>query len=157
MRFCVAVLIIMQCAVAIAGERERPTGHNCELSAPPENAGEDFEHGVVIRIYPRANDIGKKYTGCQTMWMPGEKKWSIISIVAIEAGFPVRIWVPSISGPIPASCRYRKGRLFKGDEKNCPDAKTLIAKSLAVGCGEKMKSAVAAGLRAQLPAGCMFE
>lgn len=157
MRLFIAVLIIMQCAAATAGEHGRPIGHNCEFSAPPENAGEDFNHGVVLRIYPRAKDIGKNYTGCQTMWTPEDKSWLIVGMVAIEAGYPVRIWVPSISGPIPASCRYRKGRLFKGDEKNCPDAKTLIAKSLAVGCGEKMKSAVAAGLRAQFPAGCMFE
>ena len=140
MRFCIAVLIIMQCAIAIAGEHGRPTGHDCEFSAPPENAGEDFEHGVVLRIYPRAKDIDKKYTGCQTVWLADQKTWSIFSIVAIEAGFPVRSWAPSISGPIPASCGYRRGRLFKGDEKNCPDAKTLIAKSLASGCGEKIGS-----------------
>ena len=65
--------------------------------------------------------------------------------------------MPGVSGAIPASCRYRRGHLFKGDEKNCPEVKTLIAKSLAVGCGEKIKLAVAAGLGAQLPAGCMFE
>lgn len=157
MRLLIAVFIILQSAVVIAAGTGRPTGNNCDVSEPPESAGEDFNHGGVIRVYPRAKDINEKYTGCQTTWLPDKEKWLIVSMVAIEFGYPIRIWAPSIPGPIPANCTYKKGKLRKGDAKSCPDAKSLTVKSLDPGCGEKIKLAVAAGLGAQMPSGCKYE
>ena len=53
---------------------DRPTGTNCELSAPPSISGEDYSHGITVRIYPRAKDGRLKLTvGCQVVWVQTDR------------------------------------------------------------------------------------
>lgn len=145
-------------ALTFATEAGRPYGTNCNLSTPPTNAGEEFNHGITLRIFPRARDINSKYTGCQTMWAPDGKEWSVVAIAAIEAGDPVRLWSPVNSGSAKFNCVYKKGKVVKGDEEHCAHPQFLIAKSLAPGCVAQIRKSVASdGLSAPTPSGCNYE
>ena len=122
------------------------------------NAGEEFNHGITLRVYPRARDINSTYTGCQTMWMPDGKQWSVVSIAAIQSGDPVRIWSAVNSDSAKFNCIYKKGKVVKGDEQQCAAPQFLIVKSLAPGCVARIQKSVAAsGLAAPTPSGCDYE
>src|SRR5690348_16727534 len=71
---------------------DRPGGTNCNLSAPPAASGEDSNHGIIVRIFPRAKDIGPTYTGCQIMWVQAPDGWAKIAITEIDHGDAVSIW-----------------------------------------------------------------
>lgn len=123
------------------GAENRPNGLNCNLQAPPLASGEEFNHGVVLKIFPRARDLPKNYTGCQSFWMPDKNSWAIISMVVIEQGDPVRIWSPHNLGSSSADgCRYKGGRVVQGDSSKCPSPEYLIMKSLPPGCVDKLKN-----------------
>ena len=153
-----AYLCLLSCFAAYAGEVARPQGKNCVLAVPPEAAGEEFNHGLVLRIYPRARDIDSKYTGCQIMWAPDGTKWVTVSVVAVENGEPVRLWSPDASETELLACRYKNGRVVAGNTESCPAPQFLITRSVAPGCVEKMRAAVAiGGVGAPLPRGCNHE
>lgn len=46
----------------------------CKLLAPPPEAGENSVHAQLLKVYPRRSSLGKKFSGCQTIWLdpPGE-------------------------------------------------------------------------------------
>ena len=158
MRTPLIFLLLFHCALGFAGESRGPSGRNCGLDGPPENAGETFVHGITLRVYPRALDLSKEYTGCQTTWLPDGSKWVALNIVIIEGGDPVRIWAADDSDPLRFSCIYKKGFVVGGDAKNCPVPQSLIAKSVAPGCIEKMGKAISeGGLSAPRPPGCKYE
>jgi hypothetical protein len=158
MRMPLLYLLLICCVVGFAAESDRPRGKNCALSAPPANAGEETNHGMTLRVFPRARDIDNQYTGCQTMWMPNGNKWIPIAMVAIENGDAVRLWASDNSNPALFRCKYKKGRVVEGDEQNCAAPQFLIKKSLAPGCVEKIRQAVAQfGLGAPRPQGCEYE
>lgn len=153
-----ASLSLLSAFSAHAVEAPRPQGENCALAAPPATAGEEFSHGLVLRIYPRARDISSKYTGCQIRWAPDGSKWVMVSVVAIENGDAVRVWSPDQSHAELQSCRYKGGRVVAGNPESCAAPQFLIAKSVAPGCVAKMRAAAAAGgLGAPQPLGCNHE
>ena len=156
--FALLVLLLVVSSGALAGEMERPQGRNCELSAPPEAAGEEFNHGIILRIFPRARDIDATYSGCQTMWAPNGTNWVPISVTEVVGGDPVRIWSPDARNPALTACRYKKGEVISGVAATCVAPDFLLAKSLAPGCVKKIQAAVAAGgITAPWPAGCAYE
>ena len=158
MRAPVMLMLLVSCVAALAQAIDRPSGKNCDLAAPPANAGEEHIHGMIFRIYPRARDIGNVYTGCQMVWMPHEDKWLVLTVTEIKSGDAVRIWTPEASDPARYSCTYRKGKVVKGDPANCAIPESLIKKSVAPGCVEKISEAVARyGLGAATPTGCEYE
>ncbi|MDH5669964.1 MAG: hypothetical protein OEY86_18335 [Nitrospira sp.] len=159
MRIICAFLMAMLSTVgANAGEDNRPTGTNCDLAAPPASAGEELSHGMTMRIYPRARDIGPSYTGCQLVWIPQGNKWLTMSAVAIARGEPTRIWAPQESKPEFLACRYEHGQVVAGDSSKCPMAQFLLSESMSPGCVDKVRKAVAAGgLGAPRPAECEYE
>jgi len=157
-RLLLTILLLLQTTIAFASDLDRPKGHNCELTAPPANSGEEFNHGITLKIYPRAKNISTDYSGCQIVWAPIEKRWSEVIVVSIQAGDPVRLWSPDKSDPVRTSCIYKKGKVIRGDAEHCAAAEFLIVRSLAPGCVEKIKKAVAAGgIGAQRPTGCDYE
>jgi len=131
------------------------TALNCKLVRPPASAGEGFDHGIALRIYPRGLAIGPTYSGCQTMWAPENGGWQVVSQVTIENGAPVRIWMASDPGNPSLTCRYSAHRLVDGDEEQCPAAEFLIQRSFPAGCVDKIKAAVTQSARPEsLPQGC---
>jgi len=121
----------------------RPKGANCSLAAPPSDAGEEFNHGVTLRVFPRVRDIHDSYNGCQNLWAPNGAGWEIISITEVLAGDPIRVWLP-YAPEAALACRYKRGQVVVGNPEACPMAKHLLVRSRAPGCVEKMKAAVAA-------------
>ena len=154
MRLTLFVAALIQCAYLFAAD-DRPVGTNCELAAPPEDAGEELSRGFTVRIYPRARQIGREYTGCQVMFAPKGSQWTTVVVVEIAGGDPVRLWDPQNSMPEMTSCRYRNGKLAIGDPAKCPMPQYLIMRSFPPGCVEKIRKAVGEqGLKAPRPAGC---
>ena len=142
MRTTLALALLFLSALAMADETGRPSGANCSLAAPPETAGEESVQGVTLRIFPRARDLGDKYTGCQVRWAADKDRWSLAGAVWIASGEPIRLWSPEVS---VVTCLYDKGKLIQGDAKSCPDQQSLVLKSLAPGCLEKIRRTVAQG------------
>jgi hypothetical protein len=156
--FLLTHLLLFICLCANASDVARPQGKNCTLPAPPETAGEAFNHGLVMRIHPRASGIDSSYTGCQVMWAPNGRQWVTVSVVAIENGDPVRIWWPDSSQPELMACRYKNGRVVAGNPESCAAPQFLIAKSVAPGCTDKLRAAITAGgVTAPPPQGCNHE
>jgi hypothetical protein len=149
MRALLLSVLFVYCAAAAANDG-RPVGTNCTLKVPPADAGEDAFHGITMKIYPRAKDISNKYSGCQIMWIPHDGKWHVSSIVAIERGDAVRVWTPDKSDKTRA-CRYKEGKVVKGDPQKCAATQFLIAKSLPAGCVERT------GAAGERPADCKYE
>jgi hypothetical protein len=157
MRHLLVALALAALATASHAGQARPDGTNCHLLSPPEAAGEVFNHGVTLRVYPRAVDIGSEYSGCQVTWMPVDGKWIVLWATEVKEGDPVRIWAPD-AGLDVAACRYRKGSLVSGVAAQCAAPHTLLVKSVAHGCVEKIRAAVTAGgLGASEPTGCKHE
>jgi len=141
-----------------AAPSPRPTGKNCTLSVPPAAAGEEFDHGVTLRIFPRAKSITASYSGCQTLFAPNGGGWVVVSITEVVHGDPVRLWSPEESDPNVIECRYKNGRVLSGVAERCAAPEFLLVKSLAPGCVKKIQAAVAAGgIGAPTPQGCEYE
>jgi hypothetical protein len=104
MRIAFLILVFFSSGTCIAGDNLRPQGANCDLVSPPENAGEDFNHGATIRVFPRARDIGSSYNGCQLMWVQAVDHWTIISVVEIRDADAERIWSPTTQDNERFSC-----------------------------------------------------
>ena len=157
-RTLLLLALSLQYGFSSGHEMGRPVGKNCELRTPPTSAGEEFNHGITIKIYPRARNIHSRYTGCQIVWVPHEKQWEVISITWIESGDPTRIWSPDPSDPIRYSCTYRNGRVISGDEMKCAAPQVLIKGSMAPGCVAKIQKAVARDAeRFRIPPGCDYD
>jgi hypothetical protein len=130
------------------------TGANCQLGTPPGSAGESQSHGALMKVHPRAKDIGPEYSGCQSTWVEGEKGWSLVARTEIAGGDPVRVVV--VDGSY-AACRYRGGKLIAGTEAECADPRFLLVRSFPPGCVAKLRAAAARGGPGMLPAECEVE
>jgi hypothetical protein len=145
-----AVVCVVPNAAATANDR--PTGKNCDLRIPPKNSGEDEDHAILMKVYPRISAMARNYTGCQAVWFRNTKAWEIISVTVLRNGDPVRIWAPSPADAVRYSCRYQHGKVISGDAKNCVAPEVLLQGSVPAGCMTKI--AASAGSKAS-PAGCM--
>ncbi len=154
-----SLLVLLGSAVsAVLAAPPRPEGINCRLTTPPPTAGEEFSHGVVLRVFPRARDITAEYSGCQITWMPDRTKWLVLSITELERGDPVRLWSPHSDDPRLTACRFKKGRVVSGNAEYCVAPQSLLKKSLAPGCVKKLQEAAAsAASGSNLPPGCGYE
>jgi hypothetical protein len=152
-RFIVALLLIF--AVAHAQAEVRPEGLNCSLTEPPLNAGEIPSHAGIARVYPRAKDINKIYSGCQVLFVPDHDHW-IIALIEIVDGDPKRTWAPELNTPAQDACRFNAGAVIKGNQGTCRIEKnSLLLKSYAPSCINLMQALNANGKQQILvPEGC---
>jgi hypothetical protein len=142
----------------IARGETRPTGKNCDIASPPDEAGEVMNHGVVLRVFPRAKDIGNSYTGCQVLFQPDGEKWVVVSFTEVVKGDPTRIWSPYVSDGAVLACRFKKGKTVSDNVGSCPMPDFLIKKSVPPGCSRRMQDAFALnGPGATLPQECEFQ
>jgi hypothetical protein len=142
------------CSFAVDGA---PRGANCNLSSPPASAGEESNHGIVLRIYPRAKDIDSRYTGCQALLAPDGERWAVVSLTEVVEGDPVRVWSPHEPDAAVLACRFRNGKVVQGNPGTCPAPEFLLVKSMEPGCVEVIREAVAKqGLGASRPARCEY-
>ena len=158
MRTTLAILsLVAVTSASLAAENLRPTGTNCDVTSPPAEAGEEFNHGVTLRIFPRARDIGPGYNGCQVMLVPIKGSWFVVSMAEIKDGDPKRIWSPNVRDDEKFGCRYNRGQVVAGNPDKCPVAQFLLVKSMAPGCVESKRAAVTKqGLGTRVD-GCEYE
>lgn len=110
-------------------------GTHCDVEAPPPQAGDDLAHGAVLKVYPRAREIGAGYRGCQTAWAESRTEWPVVGVTYFENGKPVAFWNPP---PGEMTCRYRGGRA-EGDKRGqCPPAAGLKLKAMPAGCARRI-------------------
>ena len=147
----VTALLVLGGANAFAQDL---AGSNCLLREPPAAAGESQSHGALLRVFPRAKEIGPDYSGCQTTWVADGARWKAIVKTEILSGDPVRIWLPDGTY---AACRYRNGKVVSGNKADCAHPDFLLAKSFPPGCVAKLRNAAAKDVPGVLPVGCDFE
>jgi hypothetical protein len=154
-----AFLLAIACgATHAASANPRPAGPNCDLTSPPPAAGESADRGMVMRVFPRTKDIDARYSGCQVLFAAGEGRWITLAVTEVVKGDPVRIWSDQGASEAELSCRYSRGKVVKGNAAQCPEASSLLVKSMPAGCSESQrKAAAAAGGDAAKPKGCDLE
>src|SRR5262245_48288118 len=135
MRFTATVAFLVAVASGShAADNPRPVGTNCTLASPPAEAGEESNHGMVLRVYPRAKDISAQYSGCQAFFVEYGGKWVVLSLTEVAAGDPLRVWSEHDPNDAAFSCRYSKGKVVQGNPDTCPAPQFLLVKSLPLGC-----------------------
>jgi hypothetical protein len=159
MRHLAVLLLLSWLALPVrAVAAPRPTGSNCDLKSPPTAAGEETNHGVTLRVFPRAKSINSSYSGCQVLFAPAAGGWHVVSIAEVVAGDPVRIWSEHEGNDESLACRYKNGAVVEGNTDKCPHPAFLLLKSMAPGCVKLLQEAVAkSGLGAATPAHCKYE
>ena len=159
MRSAVALFMLsLTLGFAHGAENPPPLGKNCSLVEPPSLAGEESNHGAILRIFPRARDIDSRYTGCQAMFAEYAGRWVVVSLTEVVQGDPVRIWSEHEAANPAMSCSYSKGKVVVGNPETCPMAEFILVKSLAPGCFQSIRESVAQqGLGAPWPTGCKYE
>ena len=154
----VSLLLSFVTLASSATDNPRPAGKNCALSAPPPSAGEESNHGAILRIFPRARDIDSQYTGCQALFAQYNGQWAVVSLTEVVKGDPVRIWSEQDPDDDSLSCRYRQGKVVQGNPDTCPMPEFILLKSLAPGCAQVIREdAAKRGLGAPTPKGCQYE
>jgi hypothetical protein len=149
-----ALVLLVPFGVGQAAET-RPKGKNCELAEPPADAGEETNHGMVLRVYPRAKDIGPNYSGCQLLMMQNKEKWIVVLYTEVVSGDPVRVWSEFDPDPTKLACRFNAGKLVSGNEDVCPAPQDLLMRSLAPGCVSAIREEIIKGR--SKPAGCDYD
>lgn len=132
----VVTTVFLWLAWSLAGAAElRPSGENCSLTRPPADSGEEGGHGFVLQVFPRARDIGPKYSGCQAVFVAGpNKEVRLAWVVEISRGDPIRMWSPDEEMKAVLSCRYKNRQLRYGDPNVCPSAEALLMPTQPAGC-----------------------
>jgi len=152
------IVLLLVCGARAPAAQESAVRENCRLSGPPANAGEDSRNGTTLRVYPRARDISGDYTGCQTTWMQVEGGWALIWATIFEHGNPVRMAFPQGAPLLSAyfACTYERGKVVKGDLKNCLPPELLVTKSLPPGCLARIR-VWDGDATAQWPLDCVYD
>lgn len=124
---------------------------------PPASAGENSNHGYILRVYPRTKDIAATYNGCQVTFASVDDRWVVYLLIEVVDGDPFRMWTEEDGNSADAACRYRKGRVVGGDPKAC--GSIGLMKSMAPGCIKAISEWLAAEPRdaSRQPTGCSWE
>lgn len=150
---------LLLCSLSVyAAGADKPTGRNCDLALPPATAGETANHGITLRIYPRAKDIGTRYSGCQVLFAPESEKWIVLSLTEVVDGDPVRVWSAYETDTEVLACRFKQGKVVQGNPDTCPASRFILLESLAPGCTRLVQDAVTKyGLGAPWPPECQYQ
>ena len=154
----VLFVLALASVTSSATDNPRPVGPNCTLSAPPASAGEESNHGAVLRVFPRARDIDPQYSGCQSLFAEHNGQWILVSMTEVVKGDPVRVWFEQNADEDSLSCRYSHGKVVQGNPDKCPMPDLILLKSLAPGCVQRIREAVTdRGSGTPIPEGCEYE
>jgi len=116
-----------------------------------------MNHGITLRIYPRAKEISTRYSGCQVVFVPEGKKWIVVSLTKVVNGDPVQIWSANEPNAEVLACRFKQGKVVQGNPDTCPAPEFILIQSMAPGCVRIMQDAVAThGLGAARPPECEY-
>lgn len=139
----------------------KPEGVNCGLSEPPANAGEEANHGMELRVFPRRSDITPEYSGCQSIWLQIGSNSLNAGITEIHKGAPVRWWIPNSANPFDVTaCNYKNGKGEADNSDACPSELNddSLIHSLPSGCNKRIVAAKSQAESLQLRAnGCEYD
>ena len=90
--------------------------HNCALTRPPPQAAVTETDGRFFFVFPRV--IGRRYSGCQTMWDENGKAWFNL---AFRSGVLIK-YTRNVTddGKRLVVCIYEAGLLSKQSPSDCP-------------------------------------
>lgn len=146
-----AVLLAVGFGSPVAMAQTSPiSGRNCAVPVPPAGAGEVSNGETLVKVYPRAADIGEAYAGCQSAWVGLGERWTLVARVLFESGQPRAVWAPG-DPPGAPRCRYDAHGLADGTPEQCPEPQRLILRSLPAGCVERSRRA------GELASGCAYD
>ena len=114
----------------------------CATATPPIDAGEDLPQGSPMKIYPRAKDIPKGYTGCQKVWLESGGRWISFSTRYFDSGHIKVFLGPVVEGQEQIRCVI-DGAVLKG--RACPSLAEANrpAPSVPSGCLKELKAGAA--------------
>jgi len=148
LRILLIVLLVMACNSQVYANGHRPNGENCNIDIPPENSGEDSHmYGGIFKVFPRAKDIGKTYTGCQTIWhnpATGSDPLAnlkLLTVIKLKNGNIAHSWSPDGAAFNINECKYENGKELKTNGKACYRAEHLPIKSMRPGCLKELLAA----------------
>jgi hypothetical protein len=129
-------LLLIGIAAQAAAAADRPEGPNCDLTEPPQGAGE-FVAGNTAddmlwsQVYPHASAIGDDYGGCQAQWF-----WTLarpnkmLGLVVFKDGRAIGYWPEDKAEPW---CR----RGEDSSETGCSLFARRLLPSYPAGCYER--------------------
>ena len=127
LRLTLALLLTMRPAIAWADTC-------CELEQPPEQAGENQAHGVILYIYPRNSQMGSSFSGCQARWFYDNDHFRKLDIVSYQDGKQVAYDKLRIDGKLSYRCRYKDQLPAADNDGRCPSFELLDRSSYRAGC-----------------------
>jgi hypothetical protein len=107
---------------------------NCALAAPPASAGVDRYMGALLKVYPRSPDIGRAYTGCQTLWLQSGDGWETLTVLHYAGGRVARIENPAVPHDPVEECLVNRGVVVNGDPELCAQLDDMRLESLPAAC-----------------------
>jgi len=132
--YVAALVLLFAWQLGLAGET-RPAGANCNLIQPPSDSGEEGGHGFVLLVFPRTGNIGRKYTGCQSVFVKDAKQEVRLAwVVEVSRGDPIRMWSADEEMKRVLTCRYKNRKLQSGGSSSCPDPSSLLLPTQPSGC-----------------------
>lgn len=138
----ISALVLAALSAGAHGEEIPPSAPACGIATPPADAGEDLPHGSPIKVYPRAKDIPKGYTGCQKVWLELNGQWISLSTRYFDSGHIKVFLGPVLEGHKQVRCVV-DGGVLKG--RACPSLAEANrpAPSVPSGCLKELKAGAA--------------
>ena len=106
----------------------------CELAEPPEQAGENQAHGVILYIYPRNSQMSNSFSGCQTRWFYDDDHFRKLDIVRYQDGKQLAYEKLRIDGELSYRCQYIDQLAAADNDGRCPPFELLDRSSYRSGC-----------------------
>gem|GEM_PF-1855555 len=129
------VLFLLLCSPALTADKQIPMeADNCNIIQPPKEAGDSQLNGRLMKIFPRREQMGEHYTGCQTLWLDiqGRHKLEKIMVLYFENG-KTRAQQHIAAGR-SFSCRYYAGSLLPNSRAECSQRSIGTLSSVPAGC-----------------------
>ena len=115
MRTLIVAALVFLAAASVAPADQSDPNRNCDLPAPPRNAGLNGNHGIYLFVFPA--DVPEAYTGCQIVWDEAGRQYTLLRYVNGDLSYVA--FDPTNAFSQKAECFYEGGRLSNGD-KSCP-------------------------------------
>lgn len=133
--YCILLLPIL----ALASDPIPKSAPNCDIEVPPDGAGEDAVHTVLVKVFPRKSAVSSDYSGCQTAWFQKGETWERFSVMFFQKG-QLLTWLSSDdgSGPLGLVCRFSNGKLAAKQPAKCYVPIAGLQPTFAPGCMAEM-------------------
>lgn len=118
----ISIVLLGLSATSAQGETIPLSAPACSLATAPEDAGDALgSSGSPMKVFPRATNIPKSYTGCQKVWLLLRGEWISFSTRYFENGTVKMFYGPLLKGHDQWRCMFDRGVLVPSNAKRvCP-------------------------------------